>query len=570
MPRPSLGSAALFALLLGCSSPPDPGPAALSTEQPAAATTPAAEPAEPTPADASPPDQALVGYADAGRAAWRSVGCFACHGQQGEGGVGPQLAGAVPQFDAMRTQVRAGAPPMPAYDAASLSDQAIADVRAFLLEQPVPGAPDPNPDVIDAPLGVDVERVVAGLDYPVALAFGPDGSLFVSTNGKQFPRAGQAVGAVWRIEDGVAKPFIAGLERPLGLLWQGERLLISVRGEVQAWSAAGKELGAILADLPSDGLHQNNGLVQGPDGRLYLGMGTASNATPSKESDWNGTVLSFDADAGRTEVFARGLRNPFDLAFDAQGRLYATDNSVDPPLVRNAPEELNLVQRGGHYGHPWAWGSITRKDLAVPDGVSLQPPLVELPPHASANGLLYYDGGMFSDLQGKLITAEFGSYLAGHRQAGRRLSVITPPAPGSTTTGAATTWASGFLGRPVDLAQGPDGSIYVSDFEMGVVWRFFASDRERPRFAPGFDCSKASGLVELALCNEPGLARLDVRLNAAYKAARAQVDAEGKARIKAAQRAWLKERNACSGDAWPVECLRLSMIERIDQLEGAS
>ena len=51
-------------------------------------------------------------------------------------------------------------------------------------------------------------------------------------------------------------------------------------------------------------------------------------------------------------------------------------------------------------------------------------------------------------------------------------------------TGSVDIWASGFAGRPLDLIAGPDGDVFVTDFEQGTVWRFFPSDRKRVTFSP--------------------------------------------------------------------------------------
>ena len=52
-------------------------------------------------------------------------------------------------------------------------------------------------------------------------------------------------------------------------------------------------------------------------------------------------------------VFARGVRNTFDMAFDAHGELFGVDNSGD----RDDPDELNWLRRGRHYGFPWRMGA---------------------------------------------------------------------------------------------------------------------------------------------------------------------------------------------------------------------
>jgi glucose/arabinose dehydrogenase len=52
-------------------------------------------------------------------------------------------------------------------------------------------------------------------------------------------------------------------------------------------------------------------------------------------------------------VFARGVRNSFDPAFNARGDLFSGDNSGD----RDDSDELNWLREGGHYGFPWRMGT---------------------------------------------------------------------------------------------------------------------------------------------------------------------------------------------------------------------
>ena len=555
----------LLALLTACddeATVPSPPPAAPAA-QPTAPT-----PAPPPPAPAAPPEVALT--AADGATIWQAQSCLACHGEWGEGGVGPALAGRVPTLEAMVARIRAGAPPMPAWTAAELPDAEIAAVRAWLLTLPVPGPPAPSPDVLATREGVDVSLLVGGLDHPVALAQDPAGRVYVSTNGGVFPRPGQKVGAVWRIgAGGKPEPFIQGIERPLGLAWLDGRLIVSSRGRLSAWQdtdgdGLAEEVQVIRSDLPAAGLHQNNDVDVGPDGRLYVGMGTASNADVEGEQAWSGAVLAIEPETAAVEVYARGLRNPFGLAFAADGALYATDNGVDPKLVEAAPEEVNRITPGGFYGHPYIFGDQPRPDGPPPPSALGTPtaPLVMLTPHASANGIAAYDGAMFPDLRGRLLVAEFGSYISRFHRAGRRLIAVDPQ------SGAVEVWASGFLGRPLDVLVAQDGAVLVTDFEQGAVWRFFASDRQRTRFSPSFDCTKASSVVEHAICNDPQLAALDGQLSAAYAEARAVRDEAERLVLRDAQRAWLKRRDACASDPWPVVCVKDSMLQRLAELSA--
>lgn len=418
--------------------------------------------------------------------------------------MGPVLAGAVPGFEVVRERVRRGSTAMPAFGPDRLSDDALRDVHAWLLVQPKPSVPGPNPDLIEAPRGVDVAVVAHGLKNPVALAWRPASTpggaaeLYVSTNGGWYPGPKAKSGAIYRIHGrGEKQLFADGFDRPMGMAWVGQKLYVSTRTQVSLFADAdgdgrGERERVIVDDLPGRGMHHAAGIVLGPDQRLYLGMGTRTNAESDGEVEYNGTILSFALDGSDLRVFARGFRNPFDLAFAPDGALFATDNAADPPAIEAAVEELNHVVSGAHYGHPFVLGDQVAPGQAA-RAAELAPlaPVVKLPPHTSANGILYYTGKQFPELSGRWLIAEYGSHLKGYADAGRRIIVVPDVRNGSAAAASGVrieTWASGFVGRPLDLLEGPEGEVLVTDFFQGTILRFFKSTRQRRRVRP----SKAS------------------------------------------------------------------------------
>src|SRR5205085_3968569 len=129
------------------------------------------------------------------------------------------------------------------------------------------------------------------------------------------------------------KVFADGLDLPLGItVHQPDgNVYVSYLGVVMRLIDSNQDGEAdsrqvLMSDLPSTGLHQNDNLKFGPDGWLYMGMGTTCNAC--QESDpRNGSILRFNIETGQSEIYATGMRNPYDLAFHPlSGALFATDN----------------------------------------------------------------------------------------------------------------------------------------------------------------------------------------------------------------------------------------------------
>ena len=128
-------------------------------------------------------------------------------------------------------------------------------------------------------------------------------------------------------------------------------------------------------------------MVIGPDGYLYVGTGESGSGGLAQDKDsLGGKILRIRTD-GRpapgnpfdNEVYSYGHRNVQGLAFDDQGRLWASE------FGDQTWDELNLITKGGNYGWPTAEGS------AKIDGL-INPKLVWKTSEASPSGLAYWQG----------------------------------------------------------------------------------------------------------------------------------------------------------------------------------
>jgi glucose/arabinose dehydrogenase len=288
------------------------------------------------------------------------------------------------------------------------------------------------------PAGYHASVYASGLEHPTAMAFGPDRRLYVSED----------VGRVVSVTRGAKRPrpFRGGLTVPLGLVWRGRTLYVAESGRVEALGLGGGRR-VVVRGLPF-GRHQQDAIVNGPDGRLYLGSGSTCDACVEKDRR-SATILSFRPDGSGLRIVARGLRNPYGLVFVGRS-LYATVNGRDD-LGDGEPAELVVrVRPGADYGWPACWPSYALRRL-VGACAGVTRPLAYLEPHSSADGIASWRGDLF--------VTEWGEYLA-HRH-GRVLVRVR--------RGRVSTFATGF-DHPLALAVDPAGDLLVADWGRGVIY----------------------------------------------------------------------------------------------------
>ena len=323
---------------------------------------------------------------------------------------------------------------------------------------------EPVPESVAWPDGFALTPVAGGFTSATTITFGPNGDLWLS----------QQDGNIWKLVDedgdGVydrADLFGSGFELLVGLLWHPSdgTLYASSRGFITALRDEDGDGRAdsytdLVTDLPW-GRHHNNGLVWGPDGMIYFGLGSEGDIQEG-EPELMATILRMphlgtNADL---EIVARGVRNAYDLAFNARGDLFATENGPD---YNDAPDELNHIIPGEHYGYPYAFGDDD-------GGGKYRTPIWLFEPHASANGIVAYEAEAFPQTyRGNLFVALFGE-LFGNQRAGHRIDRVILTPKGESYDAKAEPFITG-LDRPLDVAVGPDGSLYVMEYVSGAIYR---------------------------------------------------------------------------------------------------
>ncbi len=438
-----------------------------------------------------------------------------------------------------------------------------------------PKIPPPDPAAAQVPAGYKVDVVLAGLAYPSSIEFDSAGNMYVAEAGYIYGDESAPCRILRVNPSGEVEVVAEQLSAPItDLLWHENKLYVSHRGKVSVFE--NNSLRDIVTELPSLGDHFNNQLAVGPDGKIYIGQGTASNSgvvgvdnfafgwlgkypefhdlspnplelrdlkftslNPLKLSTEqealtartgpfqpfgaanggqvaatlkaNGTILRFNPNGSQVEVYAWGLRNPYGLAWSADGQFFVADHGYDERGSRpiaNAPDVLWQIKQGAWYGFPdFAAGvPVTQPQFkpekaAAPEFLLKNHPPVEQPfltlaPHGGVTQMDFSRSSGFG-FEGDLFLGQVGDMqpitgndarpvgyqvLRINRGTGRAevffrtrqdklgpnyLEYVTTPGPK----------------RPVDVRFSPDGNaLYVVD--IGAIM-IYPSPTPSPRAWPG-------------------------------------------------------------------------------------
>jgi glucose/arabinose dehydrogenase len=356
-------------------------------------------------------------------------------------------------------------------------------IRNALFGSPgTPPAPELLGTRIRVPEGLSI-GLFAVLPRVRALRPTPTGDLLASV-----PREGRVV-LLERDADGDGRsdgalPLLEGLNRPHGMDLQGGWLYVAetdavgrVRFDPATRSVSGP-FERVVTGLPGGGNHWTRTVRFGPDGWMYVSVGSSCNAC-IEEDPRRAALLRFRPDGSSGEIYATGLRNA--VGFDwrpATDELYATDNGRDLLGDDRPPCELDRIVKGGFYGWPYATGAREPDpDFGAGHEAEIAtsiPPAHAFRAHNAPLGMAFLPVDLAPGLpRGTAIVALHGSWNR-TKKDGYKVVSLDFATDGTITE---RDFVSGFLendrvvGRPVDVAIGADDAVYVSDDYAGAVYR---------------------------------------------------------------------------------------------------
>ncbi|MBA3531267.1 MAG: PQQ-dependent sugar dehydrogenase [Ardenticatenales bacterium] len=450
------------------------------------------------------------------------------------------------------------------------------------------------PEDILLPEGYVAELVATGFNAPDHCCFDDQGNCYVSESGHKSDSSPRILRV--NVQSGEVAPFFEFPEARwvktgalTGACWHAGYLYVMNTDTLSRIGPDGT-LEDIVTGLPGRGDHQANYPVVGPDGKLYFGVGSATNygvvgpdnfgfewlptfsdfhdvpgqdvtlvgrsfesknvlgsitetvqtgaylpyGTPSQPGQviqgavkCTGSVLRCNPDGSELELVAWGLRNPYGIAFDPEGRLFVTEHGSDDRGSRYIVGDLDdfyEIRQGAWYGWPDFASGIRLDDPYWGEedkGYGREPLLTEHPdpnppkpfvsfePHVGANGVAFSKDASFG-FRGDAFVALFGDLAPVTTQhmtpAGFKIVRVDMRARRvvdfavNRMTGPASKLPHEGFERPSHCEFGPDGALYVVDFgeieiapevggvrmqqQSGSVWRIRRTEGPRGERPP--------------------------------------------------------------------------------------
>jgi Raf kinase inhibitor-like YbhB/YbcL family protein len=357
--------------------------------------------------------------------------------------------------------------------------------------KPAQVAPTPRRiSQLRTPPGFKVRPFATGLKNSRVLAVAADGSVYVSrreqgdvlllrdTNGD-----GRADGAPKIVANRPGAHGIAVHDGKLYLITVKEIFVSEINAD---GTLAG--LQSIVGDLPDAGQHPNRTIAFGPDGMLYISVGSTCNACNESNPE-NATLLRASADGKQRTIYASGLRNM--IGFDwnpTTGELWGLDNGIDFLGDELQPEELNKIEQGKQYGWPHVWGIDGINPQSTPVGditkeqwkALSQPMVLGYAAHAAPMQMVFYRGGYGSHsfpagYVGDAFATMRGSWnrkpASGYEIVRIHFEGGQPQSIEPFVTGFLSERGRTHIARPMGLAIWNDGSLLMADDANGSIYR---------------------------------------------------------------------------------------------------
>lgn len=375
--------------------------------------------------------------------------------------------------------------------------------------------PRPANQLPEVPPGFYVELFAQGLTEPRLIRAAPNGDLFVAESDVGRVR-------VLRPSEDGSRPakieiFASGLDEPFGIAFyplgpEPRWVYIAETNRVVRYAYKNGDVKAeampevVVPKLApaGEGGHVTRDIAFSNDGKqMFVSVGSGSNdgedmsrKNPEAVRRWQAhqalgaawddeyrraNVLIYTPDGQGGDIYATGIRNCVGLAVHSQtGDLYCSTNERDGLGDNLVPDYVTRVRQGAFYGWPW-WYMGNRQDprwkgARLDLAGKITDPDVPIQSHSAPLQMTFYNGGMFpADYNNSAFAALHGSWNRSERTGYKVVRILMRD---GVPTGEYEDFLTGFVidnrrvwGRPVGVATGKDGSLFVSEDGNSTIWR---------------------------------------------------------------------------------------------------
>lgn len=339
-----------------------------------------------------------------------------------------------------------------------------------------------EPDIV-TPIGIAVDRRGRVIVVESQTHFRPPGYAGPPTDRIRVFEGADADGRAKKIStffDGTKWTMNVALDRD-GALYVATRSEIFRLRDTQGTGHADQR--TPIAHLETAGTYPHNGLsgfAFDSAGNVYFGMGEnlglpfklIGSDGSSVSGQEGGHIFRCRPDGSGLVRWATGFWNPFHLAFDASGELFAVDNDPDS----RPPCRLLHVVEGGNYGFRYRNGRKGLHPFTAWDGeLPGTLPMVAGTGEAPSGIVVYQADHLPGDYRGDLLVTSWGDHRI------ERFTLVPRGASYGAKLQAIVTGGENF--RPVGIATAPDGSLYITDWVdksypvhgKGRIWHLSAA-----------------------------------------------------------------------------------------------
>ena len=246
-----------------------------------------------------------------------------------------------------------------------------------------------------------------------------------------------------------------------------------------------------IVGLPADGGHFTRTLGFGPDGRLYVSIGSSCNVCNEKD-ERRAKIFSMNPDGSDFKEFASGLRNTVFFTWHPKTeKMWGSDMGRDLLGDDLPPDEINIIDAGKNYGWPNCYGKNAH-DTDFDKNTYIRNPCMEpfempsaidVQAHSAPLGLAFIPeappaGGWPREYWNNLLVAYHGSW---NRSVPTGYKVVRYKFDAERKYLGEEDFITGWLhqsnggyealGRPVDIVVNNDGTAFISDDKAGVIYK---------------------------------------------------------------------------------------------------